>query len=157
MTSPDSFVEQFQRETVDSFFRRLYDETDNPLYVWLAISCLGDGEVVPDWCARYFADAGRRLTAGMDFRLGGPDPRHAINNPAVSEALGLSRQRQKSAWKRVVDDLRQMRAVWDAGMTTRNGALIWVAPDEGQVAKERNIEVERAKRIINRGRRLLGI
>lgn len=130
-------------------------EKENPLYAWAAIArCLHaqPRRPLPEWCLGPLAQAARNLTElshGRDFRSGDPiEPNRAAK--LVPEALRLSKQGQKSAFQRVIDDAQDQRAALQEEYD-RDGAAI------GKLAQTRSIKPERARRRLARGRKMLGM
>jgi hypothetical protein len=134
---------------------RWSSETKNPVYAWEAIaSCLGaDPPVpIPEWCLPYLAETARNLTSlarRHDFRADkpaiSPDQAHSL----VPEALGISRQGQKNAFRRTFDEGQEMRAALDTSLGVTAETAI-------KTRLNRTLSPERQRQIIRRGKRLLG-
>ncbi len=104
---------------------------------------------LPAWCVPYLAEAARRLTLlswGRDWREGKPEPLPDEALGLVSTALSLVKQGQKNAFSRVQEDAEMQRNA--------------LAEDRGflqadDVARLHNVGLDRAKRKLVSGRRLI--
>lgn len=134
------------------YLENWYRKTKNPLYAWEAISrCLGSGLPIPDWAADYLRQAAINMTMlgwRRDFR---EDPASEIDSDQamglVGQALGLSAERKKNAFARRASDGEAARAGLDDEYHGRGAA-------RENLNQSRNIEADRADRIIRKGRKL---
>jgi hypothetical protein len=121
-----------------------WKKTGNPLHIWrvVAICLKADPPLgIPDWCIPYFADTAFNitlLTGGSDFR--GERPPISADQACglVPQALGLSRQGQKSAFAKIADHARDQQHVNDAEYRGHDAAEV--------IAAERGITPERSRR-----------
>jgi hypothetical protein len=163
-------VPDLRQETLDRL-RHWFEETKNPLYAWEAIArCLSydDPPSIPDWCIPCLRDAAMnlwRLSWGQDFREGAarisPDDAMAL----VPHALSLSRQGKKNAFATLLQDQHAMRDALDFHTWAHGGSVLeeikqrrksaFYASTLEEIKRRRNVESDRARRIIARGMRLL--
>jgi hypothetical protein len=145
-----------RHETLDRL-RHWYEQTKNPLYAWEAIArCLNADErpSLPEWCIPYLREAATnlcRLSWGQDFRK--PTRSKISTHKAaalVPNALSFSRQGQKNVFAMLHDDRDTMRDALDLHYHKKIGASLLQ-----EIKRRRNVEIDRAGRIIARGRRLL--
>jgi hypothetical protein len=135
-----------------------YNETDNPLYVWEALSvCLSDDERLdlPDWCLHYLRSAAGnlyKLSRGFDFRSPAGTPEKISSDKAhklVSNALSLSKQGKRNAFASLWLDRDDVRSAITETKYGHDGVP--------GITKRRSIEPESARRRIARGKRLLRV
>jgi hypothetical protein len=148
-----------QRREEISASARAYAETGNPLYVWDALSMLCVPSIagmdtpdclLPGWCVAYLGRAAETL-------MGLPPPGvHPVRGmaeqaPAVSKALGLSRQ----GWDAFAEWQKDRESERDAEVYDRVRALGISDKDAAEAATSVwNLENERSvRRRLRRGRR----
>ena len=91
MTKLEPAMRQYALDTLYNW----YNETDNPLYVWEALSvCLSDDERLdlPDWCLHYLRSAAGnlyKLSRGFDFRSPASGGHSRKNLVRQSSQVGL--------------------------------------------------------------------
>lgn len=139
--------------------QKWYEQTQNPLYVWEAITwCLQaeERQSLPDWCIDYLRDTATnlyRLSCGVDFREPGSSDREIVSSDEalklVLNALSLSEQGKKNAFASLQVDQIDARSALDE---------IYYGPDEctARLVK-RNITPKSARRHARRGMRLLDV
>jgi len=118
---------------------------DNPLYAWEAISLSLSSkppEPIPEWCLPYLRDAAAQI-ANLSWRVGRGELDSETANDLVPKALQFVTgvKGQKNAFARVADDRQLMKASLSEGYGL-GGAQ--------ELAKQRNIEEETARRNIRR-------
>jgi hypothetical protein len=142
-----------------SVFERAYAETGNPLYVWHALSVLcvhgvpggnTDDSLLPGWCVDYLSHTAEALLELPP--LGGQSEGGiAEQAPAVSKALGLTRQ----GWNAYAERLKDRDSVLDADLYARVKAL--GIPDKDAMeatVEELGLEADRSvRRRLHRARR----
>jgi hypothetical protein len=137
--------------------QRWYRLTKNPLFVWETIAhCLHDdaSPEIPPWCLDYLRSAATNLfdlSRRKDFRI--PDsPAFRLSThqalKLVPEALSLSKRGKRNAFASLLEDRDTAR---DA-----NRYLIYGKSSLEQIQKQRNVSLDRAQRIVSKGKRLLG-
>lgn len=155
MELPNSLGHWYALAETPGQLHHLYEQTGNPLYVWEAIArCLNADQPIPDWCIPYLRDTAIRLSQlalGHDSDKG----EIAIDQAPhlVAKALLLSRQ-GKNAFADLATDKRD---VIQAQMATTEFPSI--APFLRKlglqlIQKTHSITLDRAKRILARGKRL---
>ena len=143
------------REYDLSRLEHCWKETGNALFVWEALAlCLKLDpceEPLPTFCREYLTAAASKMTAlasGRDFRS---DPKPIIDSETafglVREALGLGRSRSKNAFKRLPE-------IKDALIAALDEKYYGTEIAKSRIKSKRNIDDDRAKRLIATGRRL---
>jgi hypothetical protein len=138
-----------------------YETSQNPLYAWEAIDlCLKTSPfpTIPVWCLAVLRDAATKLfylSRGTDFREPSLAPCELPPNRAielVAEALSLSSKGKKNAFAALVQDRGIARDasqfLWRDSLGSPQSAL-------DEIMADRNIESDRAKRIVAKGKEFL--
>jgi hypothetical protein len=129
---------------------RWWRQTNNPLYVWEAIALSRDALApIPDWCLPYIKGVAVNIT---DLSWAASRGEVAADRACgkVAEKLGLVRPRSKNAFARILDDKDVAKAALDSERGhQRHGAI-------EALREQRSIDEDRAARLLNRGKRLLG-
>jgi hypothetical protein len=154
---------EFERELQATLDRleSWHETTQNPLYAWEAIDlCLrmSPSPTFPVWCLAVLRDAATKifyLSRGTDFREPSVAPCELPPNRAVelvAEALSLSSKGKKNAFAALVHDREiardASRFLWRASLGSPQSAL-------DEIMADRNVEYDRAKRIVAKGKKLL--
>jgi hypothetical protein len=157
--SPHDFEHEL-KATLDRL-EAWYEISQNPLYAWEAIDvCLNAAPFpnIPLWCIAVLRDAAAKLfylSRGTDFRDPSRAPCQLPPNRAVelvAEALSITRKGKKNAFATLVQDRGiardASRFLWSESLGSGQSAL-------DEIMADRNIESDRAKRIIAEGKKFL--